>query len=288
MFEPIFFFAFFVCSMAILLYYRNKKPNHVPLVGIIMIFILLLSLLQYYINNNKSIHTFKKITQETSTQKIVFNESAVFLEEQDPPQISSVLIDAPIMSQLPELPRGCEVTSLAMLLNDAGVSVDKMTLAKEVKKDSTPYQRRNGKIFFGHPNEGFVGDMYTRENPGLGVYHKPIKELAEKYLPNQIVDLTGQSFEEIYPYLLNGSPVWVITNTTYRELPPNEFVEWQTPKGPIKITYREHSVLITGFDEQFIYFNDPLTGTKNKKAPKQEFIEAWEQMGMQAITIKMK
>jgi uncharacterized protein YvpB len=288
MFEPIFIFAFFVCSMAILLYYRNKKPNHVPLVGIIMIFILLLSLLQYYINNNKSIHTFKKITQETSTQKIVFNESAVFLEEQDPPQISSVLIDAPVMSQLPELPRGCEVTSLAMLLNDAGVSVDKMTLAKEVKKDPTPYQRRNGKIFFGHPNEGFVGDMYTKENPGLGVYHKPIKELAEKYLPNQIVDLTGQSFEEIYPYLLNGSPVWVITNTTYRELPPNEFVEWQTPKGPIKITYREHSVLITGFDEQFIYFNDPLTGTKNKKAPKQEFIEAWEQMGRQAITIKMK
>jgi uncharacterized protein YvpB len=288
MFEPIFIFAFFVCSMAILLYYRIKKPNHVTLVGIIMIFILLLSSLQYYINNNKSIHTFKKITQETSTQKIVVNESAVFLEEQDPPQISSVLIDAPVMSQLPELPRGCEVTSLAMLLNDAGVSVDKMTLAKEVKKDPTPYQRRNGKIFFGHPNEGFVGDMYTKENPGLGVYHKPIKELAEKYLPNQIVDLTGQSFEEIYPYLLNGSPVWVITNTTYRELPPNEFVEWQTPKGPIKITYREHSVLITGFDEQFIYFNDPLTGTKNKKAPKQEFIEAWEQMGRQAITIKMK
>jgi uncharacterized protein YvpB len=285
MFEPIFIFAFFVCSMAILLYYRIKKPNHVTLVGIIMIFILLLSSLQYYI---KSIHTFKKITQEISTQKIVVNESAVFLEEQDPPQISSVLIDAPVMSQLPELPRGCEVTSLAMLLNDAGVSVDKMTLAKEVKKDPTPYQRRNGKIFFGHPNEGFVGDMYTKENPGLGVYHKPIKELAEKYLPNQIVDLTGQSFEEIYPYLLNGSPVWVITNTTYRELPPNEFVEWETPKGPIKITYREHSVLITGFDEQFIYFNDPLTGTKNKKAPKQEFIEAWEQMGMQAITIKMK
>jgi uncharacterized protein YvpB len=288
MFEPIFIFAFFVCSMAILLYYRIKKPNHVTLVGIIMISILLLSSLQYYINNNKSIDTFKKITQETSTQKIVVNESAVFLEEQDPPQISSVLIDAPVMSQLPELPRGCEVTSLAMLLNDAGVSVDKMTLAKEVKKDPTPYQRRNGKIFFGHPNEGFVGDMYTKENPGLGVYHKPIKELAEKYLPNQIVDLTGQSFEEIYPYLLNGSPVWVITNTTYRELPPNEFVEWQTPKGPIKITYREHSVLITGFDEQFIYFNDPLTGTKNKKAPKLEFIEAWEQMGRQAITIKIK
>ena len=38
------------------------------------------------------------------------------------------------IAQNPELPRGCEVTSLAMMLNYNGINVSKMELAKEVKK----------------------------------------------------------------------------------------------------------------------------------------------------------
>jgi uncharacterized protein YvpB len=195
-----------------------------------------------------------------------------------------VLLDVPIIQQLPELPRGCEVTSLAMLLQDAGVQVDKMTLAKQIKKDPTPFQRRNGKVYFGNPNDGFVGDMYSLTTPGLGVYHKPIKELAEKYLPNKIIDLTGSDFSELQKHLSKGSPIWVITNSTFKKLPASAFREWDTPSGPIQVTYYEHSVVITGYDDNYIYFNDPLSDQKNKKAPKAEFLDAWVQMGRQAIT----
>ncbi|MBE4908371.1 C39 family peptidase [Bacillus luteolus] len=195
-----------------------------------------------------------------------------------------IILDAPLISQNPELPRGCEVTSLAMLLQHAGVMVDKLTLAKAVKKDPTPYKKHNGIVHFGNPYNGFVGDMYTKRNKGLGVYHAPIADLADQFLATRIIDLTGEDFTQVYKYLVNGSPVWVITNATFEKLPKSSFETWHTPTGIINITYHEHSVLVTGFDEHFIYFNDPLSGIKNTKAPKEEFIASWVQMGKQAIT----
>lgn len=195
-----------------------------------------------------------------------------------------VLLNIATVSQYPELPRGCEVTSLAMLLQSADINVDKMTLAKEITKDRTPYKVENGKTYFGHPNEGFVGSMYTFQEPGLGVYHEPIRQLAEKYLPGRIKDFTGSDFKEIKIHLSDHRPVWVITNTRYQKLSNDSFITWQTPKGEVRVTYREHSVLLTGFDKNFIYFNDPLTGEKNKKAPIKDFEESWVQMGRQAIT----
>jgi len=197
---------------------------------------------------------------------------------------NSVLIDAPLIRQNPELPRGCEVTSLAMLLQHAGIKFDKMTLADLIKKDPTPYKKKNGKIYYGNPYNGFVGDMYIKKNRGLGVYHEPIADLSRTFLPTRTINFTGHSFEDVQRYLTNGTPVWVITNARYKELPKSKFETWHTRDGIIRITYHEHSVLITGYDQKYVYFNDPLTGVKNKKAPKQDFIKAWEQMGKQAIT----
>ena len=197
---------------------------------------------------------------------------------------ASVLIDAPTLWQMPELPRGCEVTSLAMLLQYKGISVDKLTLAKEVKKNPAEYNLAGGKIYFGDPNEGFVGNMYTYSEPGLGVYHRPIAELAEKYLPGKIKDLTGADFLELKVHLSDSRPVWVITNTEYEKIDDSFFQTWYTPNGAVSVTTKEHSVLVTGYDQKYVYFNDPLTGEKNKKAPMQDFTEAWVQMGRQAIT----
>lgn len=217
----------------------------------------------------------------------VIQTSGFFDEHFDIPIIKikdQVLLDVPAVSQFPELPRGCEVTSLSMLLNFAGIHTNKMELADKVKKDPTPHSYTNGQVYFGNPNEGFVGDMYSFQNSGFGVYHKPIAELAEKYLPGRVKDLTNSDFQELKTHLSDGRPVWVIINTSYRKLEEDQFQTWETPNGKVKITYREHSVLLTGYDLQYVYFNDPLTGGKNKKAPIKDFEESWVQMGSQAIT----
>ncbi|WP_084135332.1 cell wall-binding repeat-containing protein [Mesobacillus selenatarsenatis] len=197
---------------------------------------------------------------------------------------SKKMLYAPLVKQMPELPRGCEVTSLSMLLQYTGVKADKMKLAREVRKSPTPLRWINGKKHFGDPNEGFVGDMYSFSKPGFGVFNKPIEELANKYLPGRVVNLSGGSFDQVLDYVAAGHPVWVITTSWFSHVPDRYWETWYTPNGPIRITMKEHSVLITGYDSQYVYFNDPLDTYINKRKPLKSFIQGWEQYGKQAIS----
>ena len=199
---------------------------------------------------------------------------------------NNTMLEVPLIKQLPELPRGCEVTSLAMILKYRGIDVDKMQLAKQVKKDLTLYSvDEQGKIHYGNPYEGFVGDMYDKNKNGYGVYHGPIVELAKGYCEDVVIDLTGLEFEEVLYMVQKGNPAWVIINGSYDALDDSYFDIWHTPTGIVKITTRLHSVVITGFSEDKIYINDPLRDSTNIAVDREKFKKAWEQMGNQAMTI---
>lgn len=197
---------------------------------------------------------------------------------------SKHVLNASLIRQMPELPRGCEVTSLAMLLNYNGIHVSKMTLAKKIKKDPTPFRIRNGKRYFGNPNDGFVGNMYTFSKPGFGVFHKPIEALAKQYLPDRIINLTGGSFDTVLNYVGAGHPVWIITTSWFSYVPSRYWQTWYTPHGTVRITMKEHSVLVTGYDSKYVYINDPLYVSKNRKLLRDPFIDGWKQYGSQAIS----
>ncbi|MGH0598870.1 C39 family peptidase [Bacillus mycoides] len=190
-----------------------------------------------------------------------------------------MLSNVPLIQQLPELDRGCEVTSLAMMLQYAGVSIDKMKLASDIKKvDFLDDGVR------GNPNEGFVGNIYTFSESGYGVYHGPLFQLAKKYLPNEAIDLTGKSIEEIYKSVKSGQPVVMITNATYAPLDEEEFTIWETNGGDVSITYNEHCVVLIGYDKESVYIRDPLNESPNISVSREDFEKAWVQMGSQAIS----
>lgn len=190
-----------------------------------------------------------------------------------------ILSNVPLIQQLPELDRGCEVTSLAMMLQYAGITVDKMKLANEIKKVDFMNDGVRG-----NPNEGFVGNIYTFSESGYGVYHGPLFQLAKKYLPNKAVDLTGKSIEELYKSVKSGQPVVMITNAKFAPLDEDEFTTWETNSGDVSITYNEHCVVLIGYDEEFVYIRDPLEDSLDIKVPRGKFEKAWMQMGSQAIS----
>jgi uncharacterized protein YvpB len=191
----------------------------------------------------------------------------------------SKLLDVPLLNQMdePRLVNGCEVTSLAMMLNFYQIKVSKNELAERISKVPLNYPNH----LKGNPNFGFVGDM--AEGPGLSVYNGPIYDLAKEYVGSEnVLNLTNLPFEEVLKKVGSGHPVWVITTVDLE--PGVEFREWNTPQGKVKVTLSGHSVVITGYDQQYIYVNDPY-GYKNRKIEKQTFIDAWKEMGRQAISI---
>jgi uncharacterized protein YvpB len=227
----------------------------------------------FFSNDRETISSEKEVHTGVVDEKILSEQINV---SEDNKIVEEVQLDVPLLNQMdaPQLYNGCEVTSLAMILNYKGIQVTKNQLAQEIVR--VPLQYNSG--VNGNPNTGFVGNMEV--GPGLGVYHEPIFELAQKYL--KAADLTNSSFDQLLEEIANGNPVWVITTSTFA--PVSEFETWQTPEGTVDISYKMHSVVITGYDSTNIYINNPY-GTKNQKVDRESFIEAWEQMGKQAVVL---
>ncbi|MBO8156822.1 MAG: C39 family peptidase [Bacillaceae bacterium] len=205
--------------------------------------------------------------------------------EDNKPQKEKVLLDVPLIKQNPELKYGCEVTSLAMVLNYAGISADKMQLAKELPKDNDPIKRdQNGNIVeWGDPDEGFVGDI-TGKEAGYAVFDGPLEELMNQYLPGRTVNLTNQSFDDILKQVEQKKPVVVWTTGDFQL--PDRWEAWDHQHEHIETPLDLHAVVLVGYDSKYVYINDPLSGKKQHKVDKQQFMESWESLEKRALSYR--
>lgn len=191
-----------------------------------------------------------------------------------------VQYNVPEINQMsaPVLYNGCEVTSMAMLLQYYGSNVTKNELAHHIKK--VPLKYESGK--HGNPNKGFVGSV-SGATQGLGVFHGPVKQVAQKY-NSHVKDISGSDFNKVIRLVSSGHPVWIITTANFTKV--SDMQKWKTPQGNMKVTFSQHSVVITGYNKakKVIYINNPY-GQKNQAVPWDDFVAAYNQMGKQAIYV---
>ena len=196
----------------------------------------------------------------------------------------SIRLNVPLIKQNPDLKYGCEVTSLAMVLQYAGVKVTKMDLYKKVAKDSDPLIKKHGDIIsWGDPAVGFVGDMTGRRS-GYAVFDQPIEDLVNHYLPERAVNLTNLSFSTVEKHVSDGFPVVVWTTGDYRL--PDRWESWEHKGRTIKTPLDLHAVVLVGYDKNYVYLNDPLSGRKNVKVNKARFIKSWAALKNRAVSYR--
>ncbi len=186
----------------------------------------------------------------------------------------------PIICQYPQLPTGCEATALTMIFNHSGLVVSKQEVADVLPKISLPHYNQ-GKKRGGHPNEGFIGNPYSRHS--YGVYAEPILKVIENYLPGRSQDLRGKSLEQLLEVVKEGRPVMIwatinMANVSYTQswlLETGETFWWPN---------NEHALVIVGYDDKWIYMNDPYSG-KEKKFLRTVVNNRYNSLGKQAIAI---
>jgi uncharacterized protein YvpB len=189
----------------------------------------------------------------------------------------------PIIGQYPELPTGCEATALTMLLNWAGVEVEKREVAQSLPKESTPREQA-GVMVGGHPNRAFIGDPFTADS--YGVFHQPIAKLLDSYLPGRALDLTGITFDELLAISVSRPVVvWATIELkkprvviTWRDEQTHELIHWQSP---------EHCMTLVGYDQEHVLIHDPHTGGC-EAYERDLFQNRWEQLGCQAVTVTLE
>ena len=188
-------------------------------------------------------------------------------------------LNVPLERQLPDLPNGCEVTSLSMLLNSYDINVSRLELSSNIKHVSSFI----GNDYRGNPHVGFVGYM-SIENAGWCVYNEPLYDVAKKYT-KRIRNYTGNDFVRVLKLVSKGHPVMIITTLKYDRV--NDMRTWQTKQGKVNVTPSSHACVVTGYNKKkgIVYVNDPY-GVKDKKVSLKKIEASYNQQGKQALYVE--
>jgi len=200
-------------------------------------------------------------------------------------RITKVDMPVEVLMQNPELPNGCEITSLTAVLNYKGYGVSKTEMAdKYLPKE--PFVRKGDRLIGANPYKAFAGN--PREISGFFVYAPPIVEATNHYLKHvnedpRAKDVSGSTMKELLRYLDKGIPVvtWVTLDLSKPKLNYSWYLSdtGENFIAPINL----HAVVLKGYDTKNVYYMDPLQG--NLARSMVDFFQSYYELGMHAVIV---
>ena len=196
--------------------------------------------------------------------------------------------DFDIILQLPELPTGCEITSMTMVLNYYGLKADKVTMATKYlpAMPANLYYDSDGNLYGSNLNKYFIGDPTTAEGYVCGT--QAILTAANKFLSKQksslaAVDKTGASPDELYRLVAKNTPVvvWVTIYMQQRD----ELKGWHTEDGEyVEWSSNDHGAVLIGYTEDTVIIADPISGSVEYS--RQDFEKVFASRGNQCVILQ--
>lgn len=192
-----------------------------------------------------------------------------------------------LVMQNPELPNGCEVTSLSMVLTAAGYPVDKVELYEEfLPAEEFTY---SGDYRYGpSPEDAYVGDAASATG-GWYCFEQPILTAGNAWIEYcgggaEMVQLTGLSQDDLDELLADHTPVVAWVTREYGEPYLAWDFSWVVPTGEEYVPYNNlHCVAVAGIYGDEYLVADPLEGWN--MVDRDTFWSSFDAMGRRAVTV---
>ena len=194
----------------------------------------------------------------------------------------------PDLLQTPELPTGCEITALTMLLRYYGLPAEKITMA-EIYLPKTSFRLKkdkDGNSYGPDIDRYFVGDPFAET--GIVCGPGAIARAANRYLqdsgsPLRASGRSGVSCEELYRLVSEDKPVvvWVTICMEDRW----ETQGWTTKNGnEVVWSQNDHAAVLMGFTETTVTVSDPISG--RREHDKTQFERVFSSRGQSCVVLE--
>lgn len=201
---------------------------------------------------------------------------------------SGFTVSLPVLNirQNPELPQGCEITSLAIAMNYKGYTINKVDLAK------TYLPMVDYDAHMSYAEDYFVGDPSKDYPYGLYCLERAIVKTIDNYnKDNPTVSYkTPTSLSGLYSELDKGNPVmvwvtlWNSANNNFEDpdiTTHEKFTEY----------HNLHCMVLTGYSDTRVSLADPLANDPDsldgiRIIDRNRFESVWRIMGNRAVSIE--